>query len=45
MFKSYIASALLALGLFSWAQYHGWSLFSQNESKPQSSATRNIYHK
>lgn len=45
MFKSYLVSGLLALGLFSWAQYHGWSLFSQNESQPASSATRNIYHK
>lgn len=35
LFKTYIATGLLALALFAWAQYHGWSVWSVNEAKPQ----------
>lgn len=45
MFKAYVASALLALGLFTWAQYHGWSVYSQNEGKPTPGTARSAYHK
>lgn len=45
MFKTYVAAGILALSLFSYVQYHGWSVWSVNESKPQPGAARSAYHK
>ncbi|MBU0593538.1 MAG: hypothetical protein KKH74_07370 [Gammaproteobacteria bacterium] len=45
MFKSYVAAGVFALGLFSYAQYHGWSVWSVSESKPQLGVARSAYHK
>lgn len=45
MHKIFVVSSVLALGLFSWAQYHGWSVYSQNEGKPTPGAVRGAYHK
>ena len=45
MFKTYLAIGLLALSLFAWAQYHGWSIYSVNEAKPQPGTARSAYHK
>lgn len=45
MFKSYVAACVFALGLFSYAQYHGWSVWSVSESKPQPGVARSAYHK
>lgn len=45
LFKTYIASGMLALALFSYAQYHGWSVWGINESKPGPGTTRSAYHK
>lgn len=36
---------MLALALFSYAQYHGWSIWGVNESKPGPGTTRSAYHK
>lgn len=44
-FKTYIASGLLALALFSYAQHQGWSMWGVNENKPQPGTTRSAYHK
>lgn len=45
MFKTYVAAGLLALSFFSYAQYHGWSVWSVTENKPQPGAARSAYHK
>jgi hypothetical protein len=34
MFRSYVAMGLLALGVFTHAQYTGLSVFATGESKP-----------
>lgn len=44
-FKTYLVSGLLALGLFAYSQYQGWSIWGVNESKPQPGSTRSGYHK
>lgn len=44
LFKSYIIGGLVALATFSYAQYHGWSIWGVNESQPQP-GVRSAYHK
>ena len=44
-FKMYLVSSVLALCLFAYAQYQGWSVWGVNESKPQPGSTRSGYHK
>jgi hypothetical protein len=44
-YKIYIVSSLLALAVFSYAQYEGWSLSGVNESKAAPGSTRNAFHK
>lgn len=44
-YKTYIVSGVLALVLFSYAQYQGWSLSGVDESKPSSGSARSAYHK
>lgn len=34
MYRSYIAMGLMALGVFTYAQYSGLSVFATGESKP-----------
>jgi hypothetical protein len=34
MFRTYVAMGLMALGVFSYAQYSGLSMFATEESKP-----------
>jgi hypothetical protein len=34
MYRSYIAMGLMALGVFTYAQYSGLSVFATEESKP-----------
>ncbi|WP_189941769.1 hypothetical protein [Sulfuriferula thiophila] len=51
LYKSFIATSLFLLALFSYAQYHGWSVWGVNEAKHGSGSGghggtgRSIYHK
>jgi len=44
-YKTFIVSGVLMFSLFSYAQYHGWSVWGVNESKPQPGSSRSGYHK
>jgi len=45
IFKTYVVSGVLALALFGYAQYQGWSIWGVNESKAVPGSTRTGYHK
>ncbi len=45
MYRAYLAAGLLALSMFSYAQYRGWSVFSTDESRPLPGSTRSAFHK
>lgn len=34
MFRSYVAAGMMALGVFSYAQYTGYNLFSGEQARP-----------
>ena len=44
MYRSYIAMGLMALGVFTYAQYSGLSVFATEESKPVA-GQRSAVHK
>lgn len=48
MIKSNLVAGILALTLFSWAQYAGWNLFDReagNQGQPLRGSSGRAYHK
>lgn len=53
LYKSFIVMGVLLLGVYSYAQYQGWSVWGVSEAKHGSGSTgghgggtgRNVYHK
>jgi len=44
MFRTYVAVGLMALGIFTYAQYSGWSVFATSATK-SAPGTRGAVHK
>lgn len=45
MFRIYLISAFIALGLFSLAQYRGWSMFGSDAEEFQRARAERAYHR
>ena len=45
MFRSFVVSGLLALGLYSLAQYRGWSMFPSDAEEFKRVRAEQAYHR